>query len=109
MFFAKLNRYKWIYVLFLPIFVFAFIFNYMPMHGIQIAFKEFRPVDGILGSKWIGFKYFIRMFREPTFLMVFRNTLVISFLKIVIVFPAGIFFALLLNEIAAQGLKKIYQ
>jgi putative aldouronate transport system permease protein len=106
---AKFNRYKWVYVLFLPVFVFAFVFNYMPMYGVQIAFKEFRPVDGIWGSSWTGFKYFIRMFREPTFIMVFRNTLIISFLKIAIVFPAGILFALLLNEIAAPGPKRIYQ
>jgi putative aldouronate transport system permease protein len=107
--FAQLNRYKWIYVLFLPLFIFAFIFNYMPMYGVQIAFKEFRPVDGIWGSKWAGLKYFIRMFREPTFLIVFRNTLIISFLKIGIVFPAGILFALLLNEIAAPVAKRVYQ
>jgi putative aldouronate transport system permease protein len=108
-FFAKINRYKWIYALFLPLFVFAFIFNYMPMYGVQIAFKEFRPVDGIWGSKWAGLKYFVRMFQEPTFLMVFRNTLVISLLKIAIVFPAGILFALLLNEIAAPIAKRVYQ
>jgi len=106
---AKLNRYKWVYLLFLPLFSFAFVFNYMPMYGIQIAFKNFRAVDGIWGSRWTGFNYFIRMFREPTFLGVFRNTLVISFLKIGLVFPSGILFALLLNEIAAPAAKRIYQ
>ena len=106
---SKLNRYKWIYLLFLPLFAFAFIFNYMPMYGIQIAFKDFRPIDGIWGSKWAGMKYYIRMFLEPTFLRVFRNTLVISFLKVGIVFPAGILFAILLNEIAAPIAKRVYQ
>jgi putative aldouronate transport system permease protein len=106
---GKLNRYKWIYLLFLPTFVFAFIFNYMPMYGVQIALKEFRPIDGIWGSKWVGFKYFIRMFREPTFLLVFRNTVIISFLKIAIVFPAGVLFAILLNEIKAPMAKRAYQ
>jgi putative aldouronate transport system permease protein len=107
--FAKLNRYKWVYVLFLPAFLAAFVFNYMPMYGIQIAFKDFRAVAGIWGSPFVGLKHFVRMFREPTFLMVMRNTIFISFLKIVIVFPSGIIFALFLNEITTQGLKKVYQ
>jgi putative aldouronate transport system permease protein len=106
---SKMNRYKWIYLLFLPGFLAAFVFNYMPMYGVQLAFKNFRAVDGIWGSPFAGLKYFIRMFNEPTFLLVFRNTLVISILKIVVVFPAGILFALLLNEITARMPKKIYQ
>ena len=106
---VKISRYKWVYLLFLPLFTFAFVFNYMPMYGIQIAFKNFRPVDGIWGSSWIGLRYFIRMFQEPTFLRVFRNTLVISLLKIGIVFPAGILFALLLNEISTPNSKRVYQ
>jgi putative aldouronate transport system permease protein len=105
----QLNRYKWVYLLFVPVFIFAFIFNYMPIYGIQIAFKDFRPVAGIWGSKFVGLKYFIRMFNEPTFLRVMRNTLVISFFKIVIVFPAGIVFALFLNEITSVLPKKFYQ
>jgi putative aldouronate transport system permease protein len=106
---AKLNRYKWIYLLFLPAFLFALTFNYMPMYGVQISFREFRFNLGIWGSKWVGLKYFLRMFREQTFLRVMRNTLSISFLKIVICFPAGIIFALFLNEITARWPKKIYQ
>jgi len=105
----KFNRYKWVYLLFLPLFTFAFVFDYLPIYGIQIAFKDFRPVAGIWGSNWAGLKYFIRMFQEPTFLRVFRNTVVISFLKIGLVFPAGILFALLLNEIASVATKRVYQ
>jgi putative aldouronate transport system permease protein len=81
----------------------------MPMYGVQIAFKEFRAVAGIWGSPFVGLKYFSRMFNEATFLLVMRNTFFISFLKIVIVFPMGIVFALLLNEISRRGPKKIYQ
>jgi putative aldouronate transport system permease protein len=106
---SSFKRYKWIYLLFLPAFIFAFIFNYVPMYGIQIAFWDYRFASGLYGSKFVGLKHFIRMFNEPTFLMVMRNTVIISFLKIVIVFPGGILFALFLNEIAAPKLKKIYQ
>ena len=106
---SKFNRYKWVYLLFLPMFAFAFVFDYMPMYGIQIAFKGFRPADGIWGSQWVGLRYFIRMFREPTFLRIFRNTLYISFLKIGIIFPSGIIFALLLNEIYSSTAKRVYQ
>jgi len=106
---TRLNRYKWVYLLFMPLLTFAVIFNYMPMYGIQIAFKDFRAIDGIWGSQWAGLKYITRMFQEPTFIGVFRNTLYISFLKILIVFPAGILFALILNEIAKPTAKRIYQ
>ncbi|MDL2228858.1 ABC transporter permease subunit [Treponema sp. OttesenSCG-928-L16] len=106
---AQLNRYKYIYLLFLPAFLFAFVFSYMPMYGIQIAFRDYRFFDGFLGSKFVGLKHFIRMFNEPTFLAVMRNTVIISFLKIVIVFPGGILFAIFLNEITNHAAKKIYQ
>ena len=106
---AKLSRYKWVYLLFLPAFLFAFVFNYMPMYGVQIAFKEYRAISGIWGSNWVGLRHFMRMFREPTFLLVMRNTVFISFLKIVVIFPSGIVFALLLNEIFSRWLKRIYQ
>lgn len=105
----QLIRYKWVYFLFLPAFIFAFIFNYMPIFGIQIAFRDYKFVDGIWGSQFVGLKYFIRMFSESTFLTVLYNTLYISFLKIIIIFPAGILLALLLNEIRAGRAKRIYQ
>ena len=106
---ATVKRYKWLYLLFLPTFIFALLFNYIPIVGVQIAFRNYRFADGIWGSDFVGLKYFIRMFKEPTFLQVMRNTLVISFLKLSIVFPSGIFFALLLNEVVNRMAKKIYQ
>jgi putative aldouronate transport system permease protein len=106
---SRLNRYKWVYLLFLPAFTAALIFNYIPMYGVQIAFKNFQAVRGIWGSPFVGLSHFTRMFRNATFLLVFRNTLFISFLKIIIVFPSGIIFALFLNELKLQKVKKIYQ
>jgi putative aldouronate transport system permease protein len=98
-----------VYLLFLPAFTFAFVFNYMPMYGIQIAFKQFRYSGGIWGSPFVGFRHFIRMFTEYGFLQIMRNTLVIYFFKTLVGFPAPILFALALNEIKAGLPKKIYQ
>lgn len=103
------KRYKWIYALFIPTLVLLIIFSYMPLLGVQIAFRDYRYAKGIWGSDFVGFKYFERMFREATFLRVLRNTLWISFLKIVIVFPGGVIFALLLNEISQPKIKRLYQ
>jgi putative aldouronate transport system permease protein len=105
----QLKRYKWVYLLFLPAFTLAFIFNYMPMYGVQIAFRDFRYSGGIWGSPFVGLKHFIRMFSEYGFLQLMYNTLAISLLKIVLVFPSGILFALMLNEIRMGLLKKVYQ
>lgn len=75
-----------------PMLVLLIIFSYMPLLGVQIAFRDYRYAKGIWGKRLVGFKYFERMFREATFLRVLRNTLWISFLKIVIVFPGGVIF-----------------
>lgn len=105
----QIKRYKWIYVLFIPALIVLVVFSYLPMAGIQIAFRDYRYAKGIWGSDFVGFKYFERMFREATFMRVLRNTLWISFLKVIIVFPGGILFALLLNEISQQRVKRFYQ
>lgn len=101
--------YRYLYLMLLPAIAAMLFFHYVPMYGIQIAFKDFKPRQGIWGSDWVGIKYFMRMFREYTFLSVLRNTLLISFLKLAICFPAGVVFALLLNEIGNLRLKKAAQ
>ena len=105
----RLRQYWPAYLLLLPVVLWYVIFCYAPMYGIQIAFKNYKPRSGIWGSQWVGFKYFLRMFREQTFMTVLRNTLVISGLRLVICFPAGVIFALMLNEIGNQRLKKVAQ
>ena len=102
-------EYRYLYLMLLPAIAAMLFFHYVPMYGIQIAFKDFKPRQGIWGSDWVGLKYFMRMFREYTFLSVLRNTLLISFLKLAICFPAGVVFALLLNEIGNLRLKKAAQ
>lgn len=106
---VRIYEYRYLYLMLIPAVAAMIIFCYAPMYGIQIAFKNYKPRSGIWGSQWVGFKYFLRMFREQTFMTVLRNTLVISGLRLVICFPAGVLFALMLNEIGNQRLKKVAQ
>jgi putative aldouronate transport system permease protein len=105
----KLRRQKYLFLLMLPGIVYFVIFKYIPIYGVVLAFKEFNPMDGILGSPWAGLKYFERIFVSDSVLQVLYNTLRISFLKIALGFPAPILFALLLNEIMNNKLKRIIQ
>lgn len=72
----KIN--KWLYFLAIPIFLYFFIFNYLPMFGLVIAFQDFKPQLGVFGSKLVGWKNFETFFGGPNFLTILRNTLVIS-------------------------------
>ncbi|WP_274363147.1 ABC transporter permease [Paenibacillus thermotolerans] len=105
----QVKKMKLLYVMLLFPAVMLFIFNYLPMYGILIAFKNFSPGLGIWGSPWNHFEHFSRLFSDFLFLRALKNTLVISILKIVIAFPAPIVFALLLNEIRSQKFLKVTQ
>ncbi len=100
---------KGLYLLSIPIIAFFLVFSYAPMGGLVIAFQNFRPQRGILGSEWVGFQNFIDFFTNPSFFSILRNTLVISGLGLVIAFPMSIVFALLLNEIGSRKFKKVIQ
>ena len=98
-----------LYVFLLPMIVYIIIFNYMPMAGLQIAFKDFVATKGIWGSEWVGFKYFTQFFTSPMFGKLLKNTLVISLYQLVFSFPIPIILALILNYTPNQRLKKITQ
>ena len=93
----KLN--KSLYFIILPVIIFYVMFAYKPMYGAMIAFKDFSPRLGILGSEWVGLKYFEQFFGSPYFSRILRNTLWISFCSIVFSFPMPIILALLVNEL----------
>ena len=95
--------------MFIPIIVYFIIFSYLPMGGIIIAFQNFRPAQGILGSKFVGMKNFMDFFRSVYFTRVLRNTVVLSLLSLLICFPLPIVFALLLNELRNLRFKKAIQ
>lgn len=95
----KWDRYKYYYLLLLPAAVYFILFQYVPMFGIVLAFKEYRIMDGILASPWSGLKWFERLFAARDFWIALRNTFIISIYKLLFVFPVPIVLALLLNEI----------
>lgn len=105
----KILYYKYFYILTIPAIVYYFIFAYFPMYGSLLAFKEFSYMDGILGGKWVGLKYFKEIFSDSLFLKSFANTLIISMGRIVFEFPAPIILALFMNEIGKVRLKRFFQ
>lgn len=96
------------YLLLLPALVYVIIFNYGPLYGIQIAFKDFKGSLGIIGSRWVGFKHFINFFNGYYFWELIRNTLVLSVYNLLVSFPIPIIVALILNE-ASGKLKRVAQ
>jgi len=100
-------RYNWgVYLIYLPVFVYLIIFNYLPMFGIVMAFQNFKPTRGFLGSEWVGFANFIEFFSRGEFPQILRNTLIISVLGLSVGMVSAILFTLLLNEIKFTGFKK---
>lgn len=100
---------KWIYVMAIPVLAFYICFSYIPMAGIQIAFKDFNFGAGIWGSPWVGLDHFISFFQGPYAWRVIRNTMLISLYTILVCFPAPILFALLLNEVKSKLFKRTIQ
>ena len=98
-----------VYFLLLPGLLLLFVFNYIPLFGVTIAFKNFITFKGILASEWVGFKNFEYFLMDPKFWQVLKNTIEINILQIVFGFPIPILFALLLNEIWSTKFKKALQ
>ena len=94
----------------LPGLLFLFIFNYLPMFGIVIAFENLNFVKGILGSQWVGLANFKELFmNSPSFWNALKNTLLLSLYLILFSFPAPIILAMMLNEVANERFKKLMQ
>lgn len=100
---------KQLLLLFLPCILFYAIFRYGPLYGLIIAFKDYNVFTGIMGSEWVGLKYFRKFFEGPDFVILFRNTLLLGFYTLVFSFPFPIMLAVLLNEVRAIRFKKIVQ
>lgn len=108
-FWPKVWRQRYLYLMVLPGFLTVLIFSYFPMYGITIAFKDFNASKGILGSPWVGFKYFTAFFHDPMAFRVLKNTLLLGIYSLLWSFPAPIILALLLNELRNRHFKKIVQ
>lgn len=99
-----------LYVIFLlPALVLTIVFKYVPMGGILIAFKDYSAIQGVLGSPWVGLKYFERFLSSPDFMRYLLNTLKLSLYGLLWGFPVPIILALLLNRVRQAGIKKNIQ
>lgn len=106
--FGRLHKNRQLYVLILPAIISVFVFHYIPIYGVQVAFKDFRASMEIGGSPWVGLKHFARFFEMPFFGMMIRNTLSISLYSLA-TFPCAVIVALLLNELRNERFKKVVQ
>jgi len=98
-----------LYVMILPALAFYFIFRYVPIYGIVLAFKDYKFNLGILGSPWIGFEVFKEVFHAKLFWQAFSNTIWLNMLSLILGFPLPVVFALVLNEIRISGFKRVVQ
>jgi len=105
----KLNYSKYLIIMIIPAVIFYFVFNYIPMYGVTIAFKTYYPKLGIFGSPWNGIENFKVIFADPDFWRVLKNTVIIGISKIFISFISAILIALLINEIRMIFFKKVVQ
>lgn len=106
---TRLWKDRWLYLFLLPGLVYFIVYKYLPMWGVLMSFQNYQPHLGIWNSQWVGFKHFERFFSEPEFWMLFRNTLYIAFLDLMIFFPITIIIALLLNEVRKEMFKRFVQ
>lgn len=107
----KFLRHYQIFLLILPALIFVFIFNYLPMYGIVIAFQDFSPVDDILSpnANWIGFANFTRFFNDFRFMTLFKNTFLLCIYGFLVGFPLPIIVALLLNSLKSKKMSERLQ
>ncbi|WP_248928341.1 ABC transporter permease [Paenibacillus hamazuiensis] len=105
----QMAAHKYLYLLALPLLAYYIVFDYIPLYGIILAFKEFNFAKGIWGSEWVGLANFREIFGLQDFWVAFRNTLIISLGRLVFEFPVPIAVALLINEVRRTRLKQFYQ
>lgn len=107
--FAKLSKYKVLYLMILPALIYYLLICYYPMAGLTLAFKNYSIRKGIFGSDWIGFDYFRTFFNSYDAPRLVKNTLRIGIIKCILEFPFPIIFALMINEVKAIRFKRVSQ
>lgn len=105
----RISRAWQLYVLLAPAVIYVLVFKYWPMYGVQIAFKNYNPVDGFTDSPWVGLTHFIRFVNSYQFGQVVGNTLWIAVLGLLLAFPIPIILALLVNQLQSERFKKFTQ
>ncbi len=108
-FFKYFKNNYWLYIFILPGMLFLFIFKYIPMGGILMAFQDFKATRGIWGSEWVGFEQFEYLFQSTAFWNVLSNSIIISMLRLIFSFPVPVILALMLNEMKKIKYKRVMQ
>lgn len=106
---SRIVRHWQLYVLLAPAIIYLIIFKYWPMYGVQIAFRNYNPIDGFMGSEWVGLEHISRFLHSFQFTRVFFNTIAINVLGLVFGFPVPIILALLINKLGSRRLKAFIQ
>src|SRR3954454_15481335 len=105
----RIWRERWMYLFIIPGLIFFLLFQYLPLLGNVIAFKDYSPFLGIRASPWVGLKNFARLFTDPDFKLALTNTLKIELLQLLFSFPAPVILALVLNSIFSDRIKRVMQ
>ena len=109
-FWKRCVKYRSVILMSLPGMIAVFIFSYIPMYGILIAFQDYNPVEGMFGhNNWVGFKYFKQFLQNPYLFRLIRNTLLLGIYTLLWSFPAPIIFALLMDQLTNAKFKKTVQ
>ncbi|SFS52084.1 sugar ABC transporter permease [Paenibacillus sp. BC26] len=108
-FWNRIFRNWQLYLLISPVLAYFIVFKYIPMYGVQIAFKDFIANKGIWGSPWVGFDHFHRLFNSYFFKRLISNTVGLGLYSLAVGFPIPILLALLMNEVRAEKFKKFVQ
>jgi putative aldouronate transport system permease protein len=103
------QRYTWVYLMLIPVLLYYAVFEYGPLYGLVIAFKDYSPAVGIAGSPWVGWQWFTDFFGSFYFWRVLRNTLMINVWDLLFGFSAPILLALLLNEVTSSRFRRFVQ
>src|SRR5215471_16357439 len=106
---SKVRRERWMYAFILPGFLFFVVFRYLPLLGNVVAFEDYSPYLGFVGSPFVGFDNFVALFTNPAVGNALLNTLIINGLQILFYFPATIGLALLLNSLISVPVKRVIQ
>ncbi|MFP4976764.1 ABC transporter permease [Paenibacillus sp. CN-4] len=100
---------KYLYFMAIPFVLWAFVFNYLPLWGWTMAFQKYKPGKSFFEQEWVGLRYFRELFQDEQFFNALRNTLAMSFMGLLAGFVIPITFAILLNELRMQALKRFVQ
>lgn len=105
----KMRSQKELVFISIPFFLYFFVFSYMPLWGLTMAFQNFKPYQTFFEQQWVGLQHFKTLFSDPDFLRVIRNTLAMSIINLAMGFIFAIGFALFLNELRSHKFKRVTQ